>query len=75
VTTLSPREEVYEAAGRLVGMGVPWDAAWDTPIEDVEAMLRGFRAAREEQERAGRTSPPVPPEVDHGQPGAWVVPR
>ncbi len=40
------QEEVYETAGRLVGIGLPWEAIWETPEDALPALLDGLRMAR-----------------------------
>lgn len=37
-------ERVYEDAGALVAQGVPWQAAWECPIEHLAAFQRAHAA-------------------------------
>lgn len=57
-------EEVWTEAGRLIGVGVPWPAVWDTPTERLSALLDGMAEAR------GAGAPESPPNVSSDLPGA-----
>lgn len=49
IDTLEPLDAAgtYRAAGELIGFGVPWDAAWSTPVDHLDALVAGIQSTRQ----------------------------